>query len=76
MAVLDLNAATGYYSEVLFWAKKRSGATGSRLRVRLSGADRWMFSSDAYDKESRAKAIERADGDVLQGIQTLVNTKS
>ena len=74
--VHELKSKTGEFSEVLFWAKKRSGATGSRLRVRLSGADRWMFSSDAYDKERRTKAVELAGGDALQGIQSLIKTKS
>jgi hypothetical protein len=74
--VHELKSKAGEFSEVLFWAKKRSGAIGSRLRVRLSGADRWMFSSDAYDKERREKAIEKAEGDVLEGIRAISHLKS
>jgi conjugal transfer ATP-binding protein TraC len=69
--VHELRSKPGEYSEVLYWAKKRSGVVGSRLRVRLSKADRWMFSSDAYDKERRSRAIERASGDVIEAITLL-----
>jgi conjugal transfer ATP-binding protein TraC len=69
--VHELKSKAGEFSEVLFWAKKRSGAIGSRLRVRLSGADRWMFSSDAYDKERRAEAMRR-HRDALSAINELV----
>ena len=69
--VHELRSKAGEYSEVLFWAKKRSGATGARLRVRLSGADRWMFSSDAYDKAKRAEVIGRRGGDVFAVISEL-----
>jgi conjugal transfer ATP-binding protein TraC len=70
--VHELRSKAGEYSEVVYWAKKRSGPEGSRLRVRLSGADRWMFSSDAHDKERRAKAVEQAGGDVLEAIKHLI----
>ena len=72
--VHELRSKAGEYSEVVYWAKKRSGPEGSRLRVRLSGADRWMFSSDAHDKERRAKAVEQAGGDVLEAVMKLVKS--
>jgi hypothetical protein len=72
--VHELKSRAGEFSEVLFWAKKRSGVTGARLRVRLSKVDRWMFSSDAYDKERRSRVIERC-GDVLEGVRELAGVK-
>ena len=72
--VHDLRSKAGEFSEALLWFKKRSGATGARVRVRLSGADRWMFSSDAYDKERRARAVEQAGGDVLEAVTKLAST--
>jgi hypothetical protein len=69
--VHELRSKAGEYSKVVYRAKKRSGPEGSRLRVRLSGADRWMFSSDAHDKERRAKAVEQAGGDVLEAVRVL-----
>ena len=74
--VHELRSKAGEYSEVLFWAKKRSGATGARLRVRLSSADRWMFSSDAYDRERRTATIEQVGGSVLEGIKLLSKTSA
>jgi conjugal transfer ATP-binding protein TraC len=72
--VHELKSRVGEFSEVLFWAKKRSGVTGARLQVRLSKVDRWMFSSDAYDKERRSRVIERC-GDVLEGVRELAGMK-
>ncbi len=70
--VHELKSRVGEFSKVLFWAKKRSGATGSRSRVRLSGADRWMFSSDAYDMKRRAEVM-RCHRDALAAITELVS---
>ncbi len=72
-AVHDLRSVAGEFSEALLWFKKRSGVTGARVRVRLSSADRWMFSSDAYDKESRTQAIASKNGDVLEAVSTLMH---
>ncbi len=70
-AVHDLRSKSGEFSEAVLWFKKRGGVNGSRVRVRLSLADRWMFSSDAYDKEKRARAVERCDGNVLEAVAGL-----
>ena len=70
-AVHDLRSKAGEFSEALLWFKKRSGVTGSRVRVRLSGADRWMFSSDAYDKAKRSEVTARLGGDALEAVTIL-----
>ncbi|NJK43604.1 MAG: hypothetical protein HC933_04425 [Pleurocapsa sp. SU_196_0] len=69
--VHELKSKAGEYSEVLHWTRERGGMSGSRLRVRLSSADRWMFSSDPYDRERRLKVITEHAGDVLEGIAAL-----
>jgi hypothetical protein len=51
---------------VLLIGKAYSSRPSLRVRVRLSGADRWMFSSDPYDQEKRSRAVERHGGDVLK----------
>ncbi len=70
--VHELKSKAGEYSEVLYWARKRSGATGARLRVRLSSADRWMFSSDAYDRERRQRELVQHGGDTLEAVRSLM----
>jgi conjugal transfer ATP-binding protein TraC len=70
-----LKSDAGQYSEAIFWAKFRSGAAGAKLRIRLSSADRWMFSSDAYDDTRRAKVIARRGGDVIEGVRELAGMK-
>lgn len=67
----ELRSKAGEFSEVLLWAKKRSGPTGARLRVRLSGADRWMFSSDARDREHRQRTVEAHGADTLRAVSEL-----
>ena len=69
--VHELRSKPGEYNEVLCWMKKTTGPEGGRLRVRMSRADRAMFSSDAYDREKRQRAVENT-GDTLEGVRQLM----
>jgi conjugal transfer ATP-binding protein TraC len=69
--VHELRSKPGEYNEVMCWMKKTTGPEGGRLRVRMSRADRAMFSSDAYDHEKRQKAVEQT-GDTLEGVRQLM----
>ena len=75
-AVHDLRSKAGEFSEAVLWFKGRGGVTGSRVRVRLSNADRWMFSSDPYDKAKRAEVMAQLGGDALEAITTLSGVRS
>jgi len=75
-AVHDLRSKSGEYSEAVLWFKRRSGVTGSRVRVRLSGADRWMFSSGACDKAKGAEVMAQLGGDALEAITVLSGARS
>ncbi len=70
-AVHDLRSKSGEFSEAVLWFKGRGGVTGSRVRVRLSNADRWMFSSDPYDKAKRAEVMAQLGGDALEAVTVL-----
>jgi conjugal transfer ATP-binding protein TraC len=69
--VHELRSKPGEYNEVMCWMKKTTGPEGGRLRVRMSRADRAMFSSDAYDREKRQRAVEKT-GDTLEGVRQLM----
>ncbi|NJK44385.1 MAG: hypothetical protein HC933_08980 [Pleurocapsa sp. SU_196_0] len=70
-----LRSREGSFSEAVFWAKFRSGPAGAHLRIRLSSADRWMFSSDSYDAVRRAQVMARRGGDVIEGVRELAGLK-
>jgi hypothetical protein len=69
--VHGLRSKPGEYNEVMCWMKKTTGPEGGRLRVRMSRADRAMFSSDAYDCKKRQRAVQQT-GDTLEGVRQLM----
>jgi conjugal transfer ATP-binding protein TraC len=74
-SIPTLRSKAGEYSEAIFWAKFRDGPRGARLRIRLSSADRWMFSSDAYDAARRERVVASRGGDVIEGVRELAGIK-
>ncbi len=74
-SIPSLRSKAGQFSEAIFWAKFRDGPRGARLRIRLSSADRWMFSSDAYDAVRREKVVAARGGDVIEGVRDLAGMK-
>jgi conjugal transfer ATP-binding protein TraC len=74
-SIPTLRSKAGEFSEAIFWAKFRDGPRGARLRIRLSSADRWMFSSDAYDAARRERVVSSRGGDVIEGVRDLAGLK-
>jgi conjugal transfer ATP-binding protein TraC len=67
----NLKRVDGLYSEVLAWVRRETGAEGDVLWVRPSPLDFWAFTTSARDMVRRDEAIQRAGGDLLNGLLSL-----